>query len=221
MISAILLSGGTGQRMNKACPKQYLTLKEKPLILHSLETLLSFQQFEEIIIVCEKEYQNLFNPYKTFPIKFATPGKERQDSVASGFKMLSTSTNWVCIHDGARPLLKAEDLSAVITAGIKYNAATLATPVKMSIKQADKNLFVKESLDRSVLWDIQTPQVLSYSLLKKGLKKIQDENIMVTDDVSLAELLGEPVKLVQGSYSNIKITTQEDLHLAELLLKEP
>ena len=92
--------------------------------------------------------------------------------------------------------------------------------VQMSVKEADQDLFVKKSLDRSTLWDIQTPQILSYPLLQRGLEEMQAKNLKVTDDVSLAELLGEPVKLVQGSYSNIKITTQDDLSLANLLLKD-
>lgn len=206
--------------MNSTCPKQYLLLQGKPIILHSLEALLSFQGFSEIIIVCEKEYRSLFSSYTSTPIRFATPGKERQDSVLSGFKALASSTKWVCIHDGARPLLKAQDLYAVLEAGMQHAAATLAIPLKMSVKEADQDLFVKKSLDRSTLWDIQTPQILSYPLLQRGLEEMQAKNLKVTDDVSLAELLGEPVKLVQGSYSNIKITTQDDLSLANLLLKD-
>lgn len=220
MISAILLSGGAGKRMQSACPKQYLSLSKKLIILHALESLLTFPLFQEIIIVCEHRYQNLFTKYKkNTPIQFARPGKERQDSVLSGFSALSTSTKWICIHDGARPLLKSEDLRAVIDAGMQYGAATLATPLKTTIKEADSNLFVQRSLDRSKLWDIQTPQVLSYSLMEKGFQKIQKEKLTVTDDVSLAEILQAPVKLIQGSYSNIKITTPEDLYLAKLLLK--
>lgn len=219
MTSAILLSGGSGQRMHSTCPKQYLPLLGKPIILRSLEALLSFPGLNEVIIVCEEKYQDLFSDYKTIPIKFALPGKRRQDSVLSGFNTLSSSTKWVCIHDGARPLLKSQDLYAVIGAGMEHSAATLAVPLKMSVKEAGPDLFVKQSLDRSTLWDIQTPQVLSYPLLQKGLQKMRQENLTVTDDVSLAEALGKPVKLVQGSYSNIKITTPDDLQLAELLLK--
>ncbi len=220
MTSAILLSGGVGKRMGSTTPKQYLKLQNKPLIIHSLEALLTFPNWQEIVIVCEKEYQKLFTDYSHLPLRFALPGKERQDSVFSGLKALSKHTRWVCVHDGARPLLQKQDLENVIKAGMTYEAASLAVPVKMTIKEADEDLFVKKTLDRSVLWDIQTPQFLSYELFVKGHLKALAEKTILTDDVSLIESLNHPVKLVEGSPSNIKITTLDDLPLANLLLEK-
>lgn len=218
-ISAIILSGGQGTRMGGPIPKQYLPLNEKPIILHTLEALLTFPDWTEIVIVCEPIYLSLFSSYKNIPLRFALPGKTRQDSLFSGFDALSTSPEWICIHDGARPLLKKKDLLAVIDAGKTYGAATLAAPVKATIKEVDSHLFITKTLDREKLWNIQTPQILKSDLLQKGRSYVLEKSITVTDDVSLAELLHHPVKLVEGSDSNIKITTQEDLSLAKLLLQ--
>ncbi len=207
--------------MNAKEPKQYLPFDGKPIILHALEALLSFPSWNEIIIVCEKQYEPIFSSYATqVRLHFARPGKERQDSVFSGFKALSEKTSLVCIHDGARPLLQPKDLRAVLEAGEKVGAATLAIPVKSTIKEAKKDLTVDRTLNRAALWEIQTPQVLRYDLLQKGMELVLKKHLSVTDDVSLAELLGHPVQLVEGSCSNLKITNSEDLALAHLLRKE-
>jgi 2-C-methyl-D-erythritol 4-phosphate cytidylyltransferase len=220
MFSAILLSGGKGSRMKSDLPKQYLPFLNKPLILHSFLTLISSPSIEEIVVVCDPSYQAFFlEQGSTKPIHFALPGKERQDSVFNGLQKLSPQTKWVCVHDGARPLLFGKDLEAVLEAGKTHGAATLAVPVKTTIKEGDEQGFVKKTLDRSKLWDIQTPQVVSYGLLQEGFAIASKQNQVVTDDVSLAELVGHPVKLVPGSYSNIKITTQEDWAIAEALMR--
>ena len=221
MISAILLSGGQGKRMQGAIPKQYLPITGKPIILHALESLLSFSYWSEISIVCEDKYRYLFLPYQSkCSLRFAHPGKERQDSVFSGLQALSSETQWVCIHDGARPLLLKQDLASVISKGCSFGAAALAVPVKMTIKETDEQGIVQKTLSRNHLWEIQTPQVLSYHTLIKGHQKALKNQYITTDDVSLVESLGQPVLLVRGSYSNLKITTKEDLLFAEILLRE-
>ncbi len=219
-ISAIILSGGKGSRMGKPIPKQYLSLCDQLIILRSLDAILTFSSWKEIVIVCEPCYQPLFASYKKIPLTFALPGKTRQDSLFSGFDALVSPSKWICIHDGARPLLKKKELFDVIDAGKTYGAATLAIPVTTTIKESDDHLFVRKTLDRSKLWNIQTPQILRSDLLQKGRTYILENTLSITDDVSLAEALGHPVKLVLGSESNIKITTPEDLHLAKLLLEK-
>lgn len=201
--------------MKESTPKQYLSLHEKPIVLHALDAILSYPAWQEVVIVCEPTYQHLFSSYSS--LRFALPGKERQCSLFSALDLLPPSIEWVCIHDGARPLLKKNELLAVIEAGKTYGAATLATPVKATIKEANNDLFVKKTLPRELLWSIQTPQVLSMEILRRGRTFVEENNITVTDDVSLAELLSYPVKLVQGLESNLKITTQEDLALANLI----
>lgn len=221
MISAILLSGGQGKRMKASTPKQYILLQNKPLVIHSLEALLTFPDWTEIAIVCEEKYQPLFIPYQNrCSLRFALPGNERQDSVYSGLQALSSPTKWVCVHDGARPLLLEQDLKSVISHGRSFGAAALAVPMKMTIKETDSEGIVQKTIPRSHLWEVQTPQVLSYSLLQKGFQKALENHYRATDDVSLAEYVQHPVQLVQGSYSNLKITTEEDLLLAEILLRK-
>ena len=223
MISAILLSGGVGKRFLSPLPKQYLPLCGKPLILHALEALLQFPAWEQVVVVCEEAYRTLFLPYQSRTnLCFATPGPQRQDSVFSGCQALSSSSHLLCIHDGARPLLQSEDLFAVIQEGKKKGAAALAIPVKTTIKEVDAMLQVKRTLDRSLLWEMQTPQVIEKDLFLMGYQALQrnSASLSMTDDVGFAELLGHLVQIVPGSESNIKITTPEDLAFAELWMKQ-
>jgi 2-C-methyl-D-erythritol 4-phosphate cytidylyltransferase len=213
-ISCILLAGGKGTRMKETCPKTFLPLQGKPIVLHSLEILQSSSLFEEIIVVCEKEFHHLFSAYSS--LLFALPGRRRQDSVFSALQKVSVSSTFVCIHDGARPFLTQSLLQDVIKAGIEHQAATLAIPVTHTITECSKDLFIQKTLARSSLYEMQTPQVISKSLLERGFASL-DENIEVTDDVSLIQRLSIPVKIVNGSPSNIKITYPLDLRLAQFL----
>lgn len=211
-ISLILLSGGSGSRIGSPIPKQYIPISGIPLVLHSLKTLSSIPEIDEIVIVCENSYQGLFSTLKS-PL-FASPGKSRQQSVKNGFLALSGKNSGVLIHDGARPFVKKEDVIKLIETGRRVNAATLANKITSTIKKANGHL-VQETLQREHLWEIQTPQYLSYNLLKTGILYAEKENITVTDDVSFAELLNHPVELVEASRSNIKITTEYDLQIAK------
>ena len=218
MISAVLLSGGLGSRFGATIPKQYLPIKNKPIVLYALEALLSYPHFQEIAIVCDPAYHPIFAHYAHRNLIFALPGSSRQQSLFSGIDALS-SCAYVCIHDAARPLLRLEDLLQVITIGKETGAAALATPVTSTIKKAHADHSVAYTLERDRLWVMQTPQVLSTQLMQKGRRYIQEQNIVVTDDISLAEVIGHTAQLVPGSTSNIKITHQEDLLLAQLLLE--
>lgn len=214
-LSAILLSGGKGTRMGASSPKQYLPLMGKPIALYSFECLLYSPLICEIIVVCEPTYESLF-----CGVQFAKPGHRRQDSLYNGLKKVSKDCDTVLVHDIARPLLNEEDLQNVILTGEKFGAATLATPVKVTIKEANSDHMVVKTLDRSALYNIHTPQVIKKEILLKGFAVAIEKEITVSDDVSLAELISHPVKLVMGSYDNIKITTPEDLTFAENILRE-
>ncbi len=220
MTSAILLSGGIGSRVRSPQPKQYLPLHGKAVILHALEALLFFPFWQEIVIVCDEKHRSIFLPYQEKNrLAFASPGANRQESVFSGIQALAETTDFVCIHDGARPLLQKKHLETVIDQGKATGAAALAIPVTSTIKEASCDLTVIKTLDRSHLWEMQTPQVLSFPLLKKAHETAQKDGFLATDDIHLVERLGHPAHLVLGSKTNLKITTSEDFLFAELLLK--
>nr|AFI71456.1 2-C-methyl-D-erythritol 4-phosphatecytidyltransferase [Rauvolfia verticillata]AFO10121.1 chloroplast 2-C-methyl-D-erythritol 4-phosphate cytidyltransferase [Rauvolfia verticillata] len=220
-VSVILLAGGKGKRMGASMPKQYLPLLGQPIALYSFYTFARMLEVKEIVVVCDPSYQDIFEGAKEkieVDLKFALPGKERQDSVYSGVQAVDLSAELVCIHDTARPLVLAEDAEKVLKDGLLIGAAVLGVPAKATIKEADSKFFVVRTLDRKKLWEMQTPQVIKPDLLKKGFELVNRENLEVTDDVSIVEHLKHPVYITEGSYTNIKVTTPDDLLLAERIL---
>ncbi len=216
-VSAILVAGGRGLRMNMPIPKQFLTLQGIPVALHSFHTLCACEEIFEVVVVCDSSYSTLFTTHSHKKIKFATPGDRRQDSVQHGLDEVSLEATLICIHDSARPFLSPFDLKNVIAEANVHGAAVLANPVKHTIKEANDQRCVKRTLDRSILWEIYTPQIMTPQLLKEGFAAADASNFSVTDDASLVELLDHPVKLVQGVSSQLKITTPEDWTLAQSL----
>lgn len=206
MLSLIFLAGGQGLRMNASIPKQYLPLRGKPLALHSFETFLQIPSISEIVVVCSEDYQNFFP--KT--VLFAEPGRLRQHSVYSG--LLKTTGDMVLIHDAARPFFDPAYLPALLEAAERTGAAALATPVTSTIKECTADRRVKKTLDRSTLWEIQTPQAIRHALLLKAFQEVKQE---VTDDLSMIEAMGHPTELVPSSPRNFKITTPFDFIVGE------
>eukprot|EP00899_Mesostigma_viride_P007067 jgi/Mesvir1/16361/Mv18109-RA.1 len=221
-VSVLLLAGGVGKRMGASMPKQYLPLHDRPIALYSLELFSKMPEVGEVIVVCDPSYRDLFEgdaaAKKCARLKFALPGKERQDSVFNGLQAASPAAKLVCVHDSARPCITHKDAANVIRDAYKSGAAVLGVKVKATIKEADKNGMIIKTLDRSKLWEMQTPQVIETQLLKQGFELVQSKNLEVTDDVSIVEHLGHPVMITEGSYTNIKVTTPEDLLLAERVL---
>lgn len=220
--SVIFLAGGAGTRMQSAIPKQYLTVNHKPLALYSFEVFASLPEIHELVIVCDPRYETLFlnDPQaKMLPLKFAKPGPRRQDSLSNGIESLSNNP-LVCIHDSARPLIDSSIVRRVVQTAEDWNAAAAGVKVKSTIKVCDGAQVIIDTPNRASLWEIQTPQVIRLNLLKEGLTYAQQHQLTVTDDVSLVELLGKPVKIVEGSYANIKVTTQEDLFCVEKLIEK-
>lgn len=216
-LSVILLAGGKGARMGGPTPKQYLLLNGKPLVQYSFDLFLSMPELSEIIVVCQPQFCSFFEKSPVKPVHFALPGEERQDSVANGFAQTSASSKHILIHDAARPLIQEKDVKKLLHEGIPVGAATLGVPMHCTVKQVDLNGLVKQTLDRSSLINIQTPQLLKREVLQAGLEKAQAEGCILTDDVSLAELIGHPVKVVMGCNDNIKITTPEDFEIVKQL----
>lgn len=206
-LSIILLCGGKGLRIGGDVPKQYLPLGNKPVARHSYDTL---KEFGEMIVVAPSEWRHLFDEESTL---FAEPGERRQDSVWNGLQ--KATADWILVHDAARPFVEGDDIKKLIESATQTKAATLACPLKFTLKEADSSLNVVNTVDRCKYWEIQTPQLVQKEALLQGFQKARTENLTVTDDVSLAELVNIPVKLVQGSESNFKITTAQDLALAK------
>ncbi len=219
-VTVVLLAGGTGARMNASIPKQYLQIQSKPIARYSFDVFLNIPEVAEIIVVCDPSYRQYFHGDRAKPaIHFALPGERRQDSVWNGFQCRSPGTRFVCIHDSARPMIDESIVHRVLEAARTHGAATVGMPVKFTVKESYDNRLVKHTPDRQKIWEIQTPQVIRSDLLAKGFAFAQENNLTVTDDVSLVELFGHPVKLVEGSHTNLKITTPEDLLIAECLIK--
>lgn len=214
--SVILLAGGTGSRMQSTTPKQFLEIDLKPIACYSFELFLQIPEIDEIIVVCAPDFRSCFKS-NSKPVVFALPGERRQDSVFNGLQ--ASSHPLICIHDAARPFIDASLVSRVLAAGHHYGAATAAMPVKFTIKEVDTDQFVRNTPDRNLLWEIQTPQVLHREILIQGFAHAHQNKLTVTDDVSLAELINKQVKLVEGSHTNIKITVPSDLAIACQLIK--
>lgn len=214
MISVILLAGGSGLRMGEEIPKQYLLLNGKPIARYSFDVFLAVPEITEITVVCDPSYRNVFTTESDKQIRFALPGTRRQDSVYNGLQSVSLEQKIICVHDAARPFIDAPLVSRVLEAGTQNGAATVGLPLKFTVKEATSDQFVKCTPDRSLLWEIQTPQVIRKDLLEAGFSYAIENNLTVTDDVSLVELINHPVKLIEGSPFNIKITVPADLVMA-------
>lgn len=221
--SLVFLAGGVGSRMNQPIPKQYIPICGKPLALFSFETFLSMTEIQDIVVVCDVNYETLFRhsaDQKGVNIQFAKPGIRRQDSVYNGIQCLKNENALVCIHDSARPLIEMNTIRKIILAANEIHAAVVGVKLKSTIKISDQNQFVINTPDRRTLWEVQTPQVIRLNLLKEAFLHVNQFELTVTDDVSLVELLKKPVKIVEGEYTNIKVTTIEDLTFVEEWIKK-
>lgn len=229
MLSAIILAAGKGKRLGKKLSKPLVKINNIEAIIYSLSALSKHPDIDEIIVVCNtrnrKQIIRAVNNYSIKKIKvFILGGKRRQDSVSQGLKEVSEKSDWVLVHDCARPFIDRKFITKVISRAKKTGAAILGVPVKATIKLVDsrgsidyRNVIVEKTLDRKRLWEIQTPQVFKKELIFQAYKKYSQED--VTDDAALIEKLGKRVGIVKGSPSNIKITTEEDLIFANVIAK--
>jgi 2-C-methyl-D-erythritol 4-phosphate cytidylyltransferase len=218
-VSVVLLAGGVGKRMGAAIPKQYLELAGQPIATYALDTFAGMREVGEVVIVCDPSWRYVFEARlpklaKQLPVKWALPGAERQDSVANGLAEVSPSATIVAVHDSARPLVSPADAARCMRDGAAVGAAVLGVPVKPTIKEVDANMNVVKTLVRAALWEVQTPQCIRPALLREGFELVRQKGLEVTDDVSIIEAMGLPVKITPGSYTNIKVTTPDDMSVA-------
>lgn len=220
---ALILAAGRGVRMGG--PKAFLPLRDKPLLAWTLRAFEPLPWIHEIIVVVAPEdtqrcQEEVILSYGSAKSRVVTGGKERQDSLAKGFEAIGEPCCLVAVHDGARPLVEAATVEAALRAARQDGAAVVAVPAKDTIKLADEQGWVQETLDRRRIWMVQTPQVYRYETLRLALDEAHRQQRFATDDAALVEALGKPVRIVPGSYENIKITTPEDLLCAEVILRE-
>ena len=225
-IVAIVPAAGRGTRMNHSLPKQYLPLGGKPIIARTFMVLENFPLIDEILPVVrneEKEYcrREIIEKYNLTKVhQLVEGGEKRQNSVYNALEKIEADTNLVVIHDSVRPFVTEDILMEAIAQASVHKAAVVAIPVTDTVKEAKGHGFVKRTLRRENLWAVQTPQVFDYELILKAHRQAREKNWTGTDDSALVERIGCRVKVVEGSPDNIKITTAEDLIIAEAILRE-
>ena len=204
-------------------PKQFLPLAGMSVVEHSLLLFANMPEVSQLVVVVDRQHRHAFAaPADGLQqrLVFADPGEERQDSVFNGLQRVPPDASLVCVHDAARPLVTEDNVRDVLRDAMIHGAAVLGVPSKATIKESEDGSFVLRTIPRKRLWEIQTPQVIKPPLLRKGFQKVKAENLDVTDDVSIVECLGEPVKITLGEYTNIKLTTPEDMNIAESILRQ-
>ncbi len=211
--------------MGTSIPKQYMNLAGKPVLAHTLIAFDEVPIIDEIVVVAssrdfdyiENEIVLKYSIKK--PVHYIEGGKERQDSVYNALKALQNEETFItAIHDGARPLITREIIEKTIDDAMEFGSAVAGVPVKDTIKRVDKNGFSIDTPDRSELIIVQTPQTFKYDLILEAHERAASESYYATDDTKLVERLGHRVKMTEGSYENIKITTMEDIIFAEGIL---
>jgi len=224
MVSAVIVAAGKGIRMNHRVRKQYLLLADRPILGHTLLVFDACELIDEVFVVIAKEdfdfgQDNLIPPLNLKKkINLVSGGTERQDSVYNGLLALSQKTDTVVIHDGVRPFVPSEELAACITGVEETGACILGIPANDTLKHVGKTGRIEKTQTRDNIWLAQTPQVFKYELILKAHQKARRDGFIGTDDALLLERMGVDVKIIPGSKTNIKITTPQDLALAEAIL---
>lgn len=226
--TAIVLAAGQGKRMGTAVQKQYIEIEGKPVIYYSLQIFQKSELIDDIVLVVGEGQESYARTEIVERYDFTKVhavicgGRERYDSVWSGLKLLPDVEGYVFIHDGARPFVDEDILRRGYEAVEQYGACVAGMPSKDTIKLVDEENFAVETPKRKYVWTIQTPQIFKISLIKEAYFQIMEKGLTdITDDaMAVEQMMKAPVKLFEGSYENIKITTPEDLEIAEAFLRQ-
>ena len=224
-VSVIIAAAGMSNRMGSKINKQFIAIGGKPILAHTIEKFEKSRYIDEIILVAKEEEieycrKEIIRKYKFNKVSnIIRGGKERQDSVYNGILALNEISNIILTHDGARPFVKIENIEDGIKGAVDYGACVIGVPVKDTIKIVEEENNIDNTPKRSLLWATQTPQCFLKNVLIDGYEKAIEVGYLGTDDSSLVERIGYNVKMIMGSYENIKITTPEDIILAESLLR--
>lgn len=223
-VAAIVPSAGSGRRLGLATRKPFVLLGGRPLVLHTLRALEACRAVDAIYIAAEDACVSRFKKLiagaglrKVAAV--VVGGRTRAESVRNCLALLDRSYGIVLIHDAARPFIDSATITASVRMAARYGGCIVAVPENDTIKEAGKDLVIRRTLDRSRIYRAQTPQVFRRDLIDKAYGLLARKKSVVTDDSSLVEMLGEKVRILEGSYCNIKITTKADLQIAEALVK--
>lgn len=225
-VVVIIPAAGLGQRMGTSTHKQYLHLGESPILVHCLQTFAAHPAIDEIIIVTPEDQLDfcrwdIVHAYSIDKVcALVRGGEQRQDSVRNGLRACQCSADdIILIHDGVRPLVDAETIDAVIAGTQEHGACIAGVPIKDTLKVV-QNGIIESTPERNGLWAAQTPQGFRCNLIMNAHEQALAHGFSATDDASVLEWYGQPVSIIEGSYANLKITTPEDLILAQALMHE-
>ncbi|MBK1829763.1 2-C-methyl-D-erythritol 4-phosphate cytidylyltransferase [Verrucomicrobiaceae bacterium R5-34] len=212
--AAIIVAAGSSRRMG--FDKLLADFAGKPVLQRSIEAFAACSEVSEIVVVCpEARFDELDVEFSEQLIQRVDGGTDRHDSVASGLAVLAGDTDFIAVHDGARPLISVEQIRKVLQSASEYGAAASARPVTETVKRADEHGMVSAAVSRDDLWLMETPQIFQAELLFKAYRQVQESGARVTDEVSAMELIGQPVKLVTNDSANPKITYPADIEQAQ------
>ena len=222
---ALIPAAGQGKRMGGAHSKPYLLLEVKPILAHTLLELERCPLVDEVVLIVERgeleharaSVVEAFRLQKVGAI--LAGGLQRQDSVWEGLKTVEDDCDLVMVHDGVRPFISQEMLARSIQGAIDWGASIAAVPAKDTVKLVSDQHMVLKTPDRKSVFLVQTPQTFKRDVLRRAYRQAMEDGFYATDEASLVERLGLPVKVVEGSYENIKITTPEDLAVGEMILR--
>lgn len=226
MIAAIIVAAGQGARMRGSLRKQYLPLADLPVLAHTVAVLGSCEPIDCIYLVVPRDdfefcRERILNRVQvTASVNLVAGGDRRQESVYQGVQRLEPDCGIVVIHDGVRPFVQPDRVVACIRGAQKFGACILGIPAYDTLKQVDESGSIVKTVDRNAIWMAQTPQAFKYELIKKAHDQACMDDYQGTDDASLVERLGAPVRIISGSRNNFKITTKEDLETARALLEK-
>lgn len=226
LVSAVIVAAGRGERLGVGEEKAFLHLWDRPILAHALQPFAACACVAEIVVVASaagvSRAEDLVHRWGIGKVaRIVEGGAHRCDSVLAGVAATRSDAAYIAVHDAARPLLAVEELEQVIAAAeqVREGGAILAAPVKPTIKQVNAaSGLVEATVRRDRLWEAQTPQVFPRALLLEAYRRVRDRGDVPTDEAAAVEALGRPVRVVPGSYRNVKITTPEDLAIAEALL---
>lgn len=219
----IIAAGGIGKRTGLDIPKQFYTIKDKPVIAHTISVFEKMDEIDEIIISCHKDYishtMDIVNKYNLSKVVSVVEGGDtRQQSVFKALCKVSDDTEYVLIHDAARPFINQDSIRRCMLDAKISGCASVGKRVSDTLKRSDEEGYIEDTVDRNNLWQIQTPQIFKFHIIYECHKKCIEDDVSCTDDCMICERYGHRIKITQASCINMKLTDKSDILIAEAIL---